>query len=251
MTAGLVPRAALALARAGFHSLTDLEDVTREGLAAIRGVGEATLEAVEDLLGRPLPGTPPRNNLPPPWPEMIWRRRGLHPDAAVSFVQAGMTLDRLKASTREELLAMVRVGPATIQACELLLGRPIPSRSTPADPAAAFWRSRGIPARAARALSKAGIGSPEDLREQSREELLALPGVGENALRRLEKILGTEIPSRIAFWLCRGLSLYVAHALFRAGIHTLEDLKALTPGQLLERPGLGSYVLSQCEKLRQ
>jgi len=111
------------------------------------------------------------------------------------------------------------------------------------------WRSQGIPSRAAKALSRAGIGSPEDLRARSREDLLALPGVGEDTLRRLEKILGTEIPSRAAYWLGHALPLYVTHALLRAGIHTIEDLETLTRDQFLALPGLSFQALGRCEKL--
>jgi len=179
---------------------------------------------------------------------MVWRQRGIPAEAAVTFVQVEMSMARLRSITREELLDLFRVGPATVRACELLIGKSIPSRR-PADPVAAFWRSQGIPTKAAKALSQAGIASPEDLGKQWREDLLALPRLGNSVLRRLEKILGSVIPSRTAYWLRRGLSLYVAHALLRAGVHTLEELQALTRSRFLALPGLGPYALGHCEKL--
>jgi len=243
-----MPGAALALVRAGFFSLTDLEGVTRAELLAIPGVGPGTLEVVEHLLGRPLPGKRAKIPHRPPWPDMIWRQRGISPEAAVTFAQVGMTLERLRSITREELLALFRVGPATVRACDLLIGQAIPA-SRPSDPVAASWRSRGIPAKAAKALSQAGIGSAEDLARWSREDLLALPRVSANVLRRLQKILGSDIPSKTEDWRRRGLSLYIAHALLRAGIHTLEDLQALSRDRFLALPGLGAYALGRCEKL--
>jgi hypothetical protein len=242
LTAGLAPRAALALARAGFLSLSDLEGRSVSQLLAIPGVGRFSVEILGELLGWPRPSESRS------FPEGLWRQRGIPPEAAVTFVQVGMTMARLRSITREELLTLFRVGPATVRACELLLGKPIPSRR-PADPVAAFWRDRGIPAKAAKSLSQAGIASPEDLAGCSREDLLSLPRVGNSALRRLEKILGTRIPSRIADWQRRGLSLYVTHALLRAGLRTLEDLDSLTRDQFLALPGLGLYALDQCEKL--
>lgn len=241
MTVGLLPRSARALADAGLVSLVDLEGLTRADLRAIPGVGRASLEILGRLLGWPPPAA--RS-----FPEEIWRQRGLPPEAAITFGQVGMTLARLQSITREELLALSRVGPATVRACELLLGKPIPSRR-PADPVAAGWRRRGIPTKAAKSLSQAGIASPQDLARCSREDLLSLPRVGRSVLRRLEKILGTMVPSRAAAWQRRGLSLYVTHALLRVGIRTLDDLKSLTRDQFLALPGLGFYALDQCEKL--
>lgn len=242
MTAGLIPRAALALAGAGVRSLADLEGRTRKELLAIPGVGVASVDLLGELLGHP------QRPQARPFPEDRWRQRGIPPAAAVTFVLVGMTMERLRSITREELLALARVGPATVRACELLLGSPIPSRR-PADPVTAFWRSRGIPANAARSLSQAGITSPEDLARCSREDLLSLPRVRRSVLRRLEAILGAEIPSRTEYWLCRGLSLYVAHVLLRAGIRTCEELESMTRRQFLALPGVGAYVLAQCEKL--
>ena len=261
LRAGFGPKSARALAEAGFLSLADLEGATREQLRAIAGVGRTSLELIEQLLGRPLPryeeeetpkpATPsPKLKIPPPRPllaEELWRRRGVPPAAAIRFAQAGMTMGRLKTITREELLGMYGVGRSAVRACELLVGREIPSRKT-ADPKEAFWRDRGIPAKASRSLSKAGIGSLEDLRKHSREELLALPGIGGMVIGRLEALSGSEIFSRCTYWLGRGVSTIAAHALIREEIYTLDQLGTMSREEFLARPGLGPRALRQCER---
>jgi hypothetical protein len=248
ITAGLKPQSALALARAGFLSLRDLRGLTLEDLLAIPGVGVATLAALEELLGGE--ARPPRPSGIPrlPYPEEVWRLRGLPPQAAITFAQTGMTLERLEGMTREDLLDFRGMGPKALRACERLLGREIPSRK-PADPVVSFWRSRGVAARVAKALSKAGIGSLEDLAQRSREEIVTLRGVGEAGLRRLEAVAGREIPSRTAYWLQRGLSAWLANALVRAGLHSLEAIERLTREEFLAKPGLGTVSLGHCERL--
>jgi len=115
LTVGLIPRSATALAAAGYHSLTGLERATREQLLAIPGIGTAALEVLSQVLGRT-----------PLWPELVWRKRGLPPSAAITFAQEEMTLARLSSSSREELLAMPGVGVRTLQVCELLVGHKLP-----------------------------------------------------------------------------------------------------------------------------
>jgi helix-hairpin-helix protein len=252
LTAGLVPKAALALAKAGFRSLADLEGVRWADLLAIQGVGRFSLATIEELLGQPLPGSPTSPNLSRPWQEVIWRKRGLQVEAAITFAQEGMTLVRLQSMTREDLLSLRGVGVGTIQACELILGREIPSRKPPrkkVEPPVAFWRRQGLYPRAARALSEAGIGSLEALQGRYREELLALRGLGEFALRQLEALLGSAIPSRTAYWIERGLPMGAANVLAREGIETLEDLGQLSREQLLSFVGLGYRALRECERL--
>lgn len=116
-------------------------------------------------------------------------------------------------------------------------------------PAEAFWDRQGLYPRAARALSEAGYRSLEGLRRTSREELIALPGLGERALRRLEALLGSPIPSRAVYWIERGLPLRTANVLVREGIRTLEDLGRLTREELLSFGGIGYRSLRQCERL--
>lgn len=248
LTAGLRPQSALALTRAGFRSLRDLRGVSREALQAIPGVGPATLMTLEGLLGGEV--SPPRpSGIPRPLlPEEVWRRRGIPSEAAITFAQLGMTLERLQVMTREELLGLRAVGPRTLRACERLLGREIPSRK-PSDPAETFWRSRGVSARAARALSKAGIGTLEALEVLFCEDVLALPGVGTVELRRLEAVTGREIPSRTAYWTGRGLHFGMANVLVRNRLFTLAEVGALSREQFLSRPGLGVHALRKCEHL--
>jgi hypothetical protein len=248
LTAGLIPKAALALVRAGFHSLVDLQKVTRGELLAIPGVGYSSLEVLEQVLGEPLPGKPVPSHRLPPWPESVWRKRGLHADAAITFAQMGMTIERLKTMTREELLSLRGVGIGSLRTCELIIGRKIPTRRM-SDPVEAFWRGQGISPKTAGVLSQAGIRSLEDLREQSREDLLALRGIGGISLERLETLLGGRIPSRAAFWLSRGLDVGVANVLVREGINDLDDLGNLTCKRFLSFRGAGYRALGQCEKL--
>ncbi len=87
------------------------------------------------------------------------------------------------------------------------------------------------------------------MRERSREDLLALWGVGENSLARLETLLGREIPSRAAYWRERGLPGGVARVLVREGIASIADLGRLTRRQFLSFRGLGAHALRRCEKL--
>lgn len=250
MTVGLLPRSARALAAAGYHALADLRPVTREQLLAIPGVGPASLTVLEEALGRLIPAQRKRRSAPSPthpWPETVWRRRGLSPWAASTFAREGMTLERLGSLSREDLLGRVGVGPGALEACELILGRSIPSRKV--GPVEAFWRDQGIPLQQARALSRAGIASLADLQKVSREELLALRGIRENTLARLEGILGSAIPSRIEDWIRLGLPRGYAIKLVREGIYTLAELAALSREQFLSFRSLGRAALWRCERL--
>lgn len=142
LTVGLVPQSAKALADAGFGSLPDLANATREQLLAIPGVGLRALEVLEEVLERPLPRrrkprkTQPRKaQITPPqrrvWPEDVWRKRGLPPSAALTFAIERMTLARLSGLSREELLAMTGVGVGTLKACERMIGHTLPSKKDP------------------------------------------------------------------------------------------------------------------------
>jgi hypothetical protein len=250
LTVGLLPRSARALAAAGYHALADLRPVTREQLLAIPGIGPAAVAVLEDSLGRPIPSQRKRRSAPRPthpWPETVWRRRGLSPWAASTFAREGMTLERLGSLAREDLLGKVGVGPGALAACELILGRPIPSRKV--GPVEAFWRDQGIPLQQARVLSRAGIASLEDLEKVSREEILALRGVRDITLARLEEILGNTVPSRTEDWIRLGLPRGYANALVRERIYTLAELAALSREQFLSFRSLGRAALWRCEKL--
>ena len=132
LTVGLIPKSAKALVKAGFCSLTDLEGMTREQLLAIRGVGPGALAALEDVVEQPLSREHEGRRASPAghrvWPEVVWRKRGLPPTAAITVAQVGMTLERLSSISREELLGMPGVWTGAVQACELMLGKEIRSR---------------------------------------------------------------------------------------------------------------------------
>jgi DNA repair protein RadC len=250
LTVGLIPKSAKGLAAAGYRSLTDLAGATQENLLAISGVGPAALAMLEAALGRPIPCTRKRRILPPdvrPWPDLVWRKRGLPASAAITFDIEGMTLERLRSISREELLALPGVGRETVKACELMIGAPISSRKI--DPVEAFWREQGIFPLPARALWQAGIASLADLRPLCRDDLLAVPGVSEVTLARLEALLGYTVPSRADYWLRRGLPLGFANVLAREKIGSLADLAALSREQFLSFRGVGRAALWRCERL--
>lgn len=215
--------------------------MSRADLRAIPGLRPGAVAVLGELLGWSYSsGRVPSN-------EELWLRRGLPGQAAVTFAQTGMTLRRLQSITREELRDLPHVGPKAVHACELLLGRPVLSHR-PLDPVVAFWRSQGLPTKAAKALTQAGFNSLQELRSASLEDLFPIPGIGPVVLRRLEALLGIKIPSRASSWLDKGLSLYIANALVRANVHSMADLAALTRNQFLAIPGLGRYALMQCER---
>src|SRR5688572_17883527 len=80
-------------------------------------------------------------------------------------------------------------------------------------PEARYWLKHGLQPRQARELAKAGFQTAEDLAGKSREELSAIAGLGEGALARLEKLLGSPIPSQTEYWVKRGLSRQFAGSL--------------------------------------
>src|SRR5215213_9808162 len=242
--AGLMPRSALALTRAGFLSLADLERATIEGLLALPHVGPGTLERLEELMGAPLPGGRPRPKRAPVFSEEVWRQRGLPMAAAITFAQEGMTLARLSSLSRDELLALPFVGARAVEACERILGRKIPS--TRVHPAEAFWRSQGFSAAAARSLRKGGYARLEDFGPSVRREDVP---VGEGILRKVEQLLGRPIPSRRSYWIEQGMNASMATRLFLAGLFHLDDVAPLSQEQFLARPLLGKYTLVRCERL--
>lgn len=251
VTADIQPASALALARAGIRAITDLEGLTRNHLLSIPGVGLQTVEALERILNRPLPRSsqrPQERHLPPVCAEVLWCQRGIPTEAAITFAQLGLTLDRLRSMSREDLLALHGVGPQTLHACEILLGQKIPS-SKPVDPVIAYWRDQGFSVRAARALRQAGFAHLDALAGAWLEELRGHRGLGEATRARLEVLLGRKIPSRSTYWRDLGLVPLTANALARAGIHTLEDLARLSRSRFLALPGLGPHALRHCQKL--
>jgi hypothetical protein len=118
-----------------------------------------------------------------------------------------------------------------------------------AYPEAEIWLLAGLTPRAAKALAKAGIFSLAALQERSKEEILALRGLGHAQLRKCERLLGHELPSRPNYWVAKGLPGLAAASLGRAGLQTIDDLEGMTREQLLFLPGIGEVVLRHCERL--
>lgn len=118
-----------------------------------------------------------------------------------------------------------------------------------AHPKAEIWLLAGLTPRAAKALAKACILSLADLRERSKEEILALRGLGHAQLRKCERLLGHELPSRPNYWVSKGLPGLAAASLGRAGLRTIGDLEGMTREQLHFLPGVGEVVLRHCEEL--
>lgn len=117
------------------------------------------------------------------------------------------------------------------------------------NPQARYWLKHGLQPRQARELAKAGFQTAEDLAGKSREELRAIPGLGEGAFAKLEQLLGSPIPSRVRDWVERGLSSHFAGTLVRVGILSVEDLGRLTREQFLDFHNLGEGALQACESV--
>lgn len=114
-------------------------------------------------------------------------------------------------------------------------------------PQAGYWLERGLHPKAARELVKAGIRSVEDLAGLAREDLAALPGVGDRSLAQLARLLGAPLASPVDSWLERGLRPRLAQALIRAGIDSIEKLGRLTREQLLSLPEVAEGSLQAVE----
>jgi hypothetical protein len=118
-------------------------------------------------------------------------------------------------------------------------------------PETEIWILAGLIPRAAKALVEAGIRSPEDLRKRFREEVLALRGLGLEQLKRCERILGQELPTRTAdYWTANGVHYNTARSLIKAGLHSIEDIEGMTREQLLFISGVGEIAIRHLERLR-
>jgi hypothetical protein len=130
---------------------------------------------------------------------------GLVPQSAKALAGAGFLSlrDLVATTTREELLAIPGVGPRALEVLEDVLGRPLPRRRKPRKPVPTkgrvwpedVWRKRGLPQPAAVTFALAGM-TLERLATLSREELLAMTGVGVRAVEVCELMLGHPLPSR-------------------------------------------------------
>ncbi len=118
----------------------------------------------------------------------------------------------------------------------------------------AFWRASGLSLGVARTLADGGVHTIDELREKTRQELFAIPGFRERALRQCEELLGRRIQDRrvnsvVQFWSAQGLSLRAAVALDRANVHSLGHLVILGRKRLLQIQGFGPLDLQKCEGL--
>ena len=197
---------------------------------------------------------------------VYWLDLGLPPRAAKELVQTGcLSLADLANKSREEMLAIPGLGKPSLERLEGCRGLPFPSYKTaPARrrkrkarargtkiaekwPGAAYWRDLGLPPRPAKELARAGFRSLADLQGKTRNELLAIPGVGEGALALCEQLSGFRFVSPVQELLERGIPLPVAHGLVRAGFDSFEKVGRLTREQYLAQPGLGEKGMRQLE----
>lgn len=116
------------------------------------------------------------------------------------------------------------------------------------NPQVGYWVKLGLQPKAGRGLVAAGFLSVDDLRGKYREPIRAIDGVGEGALEVLERHLGSRIPSETDYWKEQGLGRH-AQSLLEAGIHSLEELRAVTREQFLSFRSLGERALRSCEEV--
>ncbi|MFL6200325.1 MAG: helix-hairpin-helix domain-containing protein [Thermoanaerobaculia bacterium] len=114
-------------------------------------------------------------------------------------------------------------------------------------PGAAYWIELGLHGRTARGLARAGYRTLDDLKGKSREELLAIPALGEGMLAVCERLLGSAFPSRIEELEEHGISPFLSHALVRAGFDSWEKVQKLTREQCMTVNNLGSGRLRELE----
>ncbi len=115
-------------------------------------------------------------------------------------------------------------------------------------PAARFWVEAGVGLGPAGKLVRAGFPSLESLAGVSRDELLAIPGVGIVTVQLCERLLGRRLPSVIDGWQAQGFSGTAAASLAKAGIESVEALARLTD-QEISAFGLRSPDRQLCQDL--
>jgi hypothetical protein len=197
---------------------------------------------------------------------VYWLNLRLRPKAAKALVQAGcLTLADLADKSREEMLAIPGVGKGSLGALEEGRGRRFPPRrhsfrprrrsrmgarrkpTATGDPGANYWLDLGLSNKAAKVLARAGFQSVDDLQGKARQDLLAVPGVGEETLAHCERRLGLRFATPVQELLDRGIPLQVANGLVRAGFDSYEKVERLTREQFLAHPGLGEKGMRQLE----
>jgi predicted flap endonuclease-1-like 5' DNA nuclease len=181
---GLSARLARTLAAAGIRTEQALKRMRREDLLKIKGIGPKTARTLLSLGAPPAAKPAARTFLERVPQARVWIEAGIIPCCAARLVRAGITdIAALARASREDLLGIRGIEKATLEKCERLLGRPLPSIS-------AYWREKGLPPQLANALLRAGVHSIETLAAMSREDLLGIHGIGDRGLQHCEELLG-------------------------------------------------------------
>lgn len=198
----------------------ELKKMTRSDFLGIQGVGLLSLRVCERLLGRPLP---------PPHPEaqlQAWIVRGVPPRAARALIRAGVaSLSDLRAKSREDMEALSGVGAKVIAQLEALQGAPLPVRSH-------YWMELGLPSALSKRLVRAGLYNIADFASLTKENFLAIDGLGEPSLKLCEAAAGRRLRSRFSYWLAQGVSNHLSRRLVANGINNVPALRRLGPIEL-------------------
>ena len=141
-------------------TLADLSGKSREDLDGIPRIGDAIIDRLEELRGKPLPRR-----------ALYWMRRGLPPRLSKALIRAGIynTAD-FGQLTRESFLAIQGVGEPSLHACEAATGHTLRS-------ALDLWTAQGFPKTLSRKLIEAGISDLARLQSLETWELRRL-GLG-------------------------------------------------------------------------
>jgi hypothetical protein len=174
--------------------------------------------------------------------ERYWVDLGLLPRTARSLVKAGIrSVADLAGWSREQLADLPWMGKRSLARLEQLWGSPLPSRK-------GFWEARGVPPLIRSALLRAGIDSLEKLGTLTREQFLAINGLGKKALRECERLLGRPLDAPYRDWRQMGLRPRVAYRLARAGLRTLWELQ-VQPLPALRAAGLTWEEIEHCRAM--
>jgi len=238
-----------AMEAAGYHTLADLADVTREEFLSHRLLGSTALTRCEELLGTPLPSYREEwiaRGLPEPVARRLSSLRIAVPEQLGDLSPAAL---EERGFQRTEIAALRRWAGV-----EEEVHRAAPVRTPPqsegdqGDPVWAYWYARGIRCRALHALMVRNIRDLDDLRRLGRDAIRRLPGFGPHVLARLANDLGTGVTSA-TYWLEQGLTPSIANVLDRARIRGRDDLAAMTREEFLATKGLAEVSLRRCEEL--
>lgn len=166
----------------------------------------------------------------------FWIDIGLPPRPAKGLCTAGILgLEQIEGMSRQDLLKIWGVGELSLHIIEEALGHLIPSSFE-------YWRKKGIPRLAARVFVREGIKTIEQLRSMTREQLLALAGMGPHLLTKVEERLEIRFHSPLSYWMDRGLRKKTAATLNAEGIFTLEQLAAAPRSDLIKMFTIIEYM---------